>query len=102
MGWKMIEFFCEACSQRFDHLASDEEQKLEALPCSDCGAEAIRVISAPSVVTIVPGNSDFAQRQTERLDKRHFDYVRGRGRDELIDRKKAVHDRVIKKMGERT
>lgn len=43
-------------------------------------------------VTIVRGNSDFAERQSERLYKRSNEHYKREGRDEAIERQRKVFE----------
>ena len=73
------EYQCEY-GHRFDdiHMGARETAP-EYVPCKGDGAKlcsrlAERVMSAPTVETIVKGNHDFLPRQKERLTKRSQDW----------------------------
>lgn len=70
---------------RFEYLADSTELGIEEKLCA-CGGLADRVVSSPSLRTIVRGNHDFAVREKARLDKRSDDHWKKQGQDEGIDR----------------
>lgn len=84
----------ESCGVRFDlSLASQAEHDLP-WKCPDCDALApVSLMVNAMPVTIVRGNSDFSERQNERLYKRSSEHFRKHGREEAIERQRAQFKR---------
>jgi len=77
----------EVCEQEREPPGTICDERLE--PREMCGIGYMK--------TIVKGNSDFNERERERLEKRQDDHWRRQGRDEAIDRERAFfkkHDAV--------
>ena len=90
----IADHMCLECGLTFElNLASRSEHDLP-WKCPDCNGEApetLNMIAAP--VTIVRGNSDFADRQNERLYKRSSEHFKREGRDEAISRQRKQFER---------
>lgn len=98
----MAEYACEY-GHRFEHLHMGKRDECpDYLPCEGklhvvdpvtqlavektCSRMAERAISAPVVETIVKGNSDFNERQRERLEKRAADWSQSKaGKNTKMD-----------------
>jgi len=105
-----IDFVCPDCDHRETRLVETnddgtviEEQHCEqAITNTDdvcelpCGATCGGVMVAQEYgvggysQTINKNNADFAERQRERLEKRSWEHWQKKGRDEAVDRQRAL------------
>lgn len=105
--YRNIDFDCPSCAAactRFVHF--DTETRLPVDP-EVCGSELYgraecegalvprEMCGVGYMKTIVKGNDDFNERERARLEKRQDDHWRRQGRDEAIDRERAL----MKKQG---
>lgn len=96
MGWRVLEFFCEACDHRFDYTAATEEHQLQVHPCELCGEPATRAVSAPSLQLVNFKNADYKERNEARLKKRSVEHWNKKGKDEAVDRERMQMKNVVK------
>lgn len=80
-SYKSIEIDCPICDLH-DQLIERTADVENGVRCDRCGEVSDVVISAPALRTINPGNSDFNERQTARLDKRASDHTKTKGYQE--------------------
>jgi hypothetical protein len=70
----------------------DQDGKPECKAGEPCTFEMTprEINGIPPPITIVKGNSDYNERERERLEKRQDDHWRRQGRDEAVDRERAL------------
>jgi hypothetical protein len=104
--YKVYEYRCQnpACGIKSELLHDDRDGEVPAKQPCECQYEAdpaklpgvlqygvrTRIMSAPQLAVINRKNSDFAEREKARLEKRRDDYFNTKGRDEAIERERAV------------
>lgn len=96
--WKYIDMRCPSCDSRHERLVNKHEPEPELcdaklLDGRVCAGTLEPTISAPTLVTIVRGNSDFSERQSARLAKRSDEHFKKEGRDEAIERQRMQFKR---------
>ena len=84
MAIKLHDFDCPTHGS-FEHLFFHIEPT-QTQSCPTCQALSPRRCSAGGVQTIVMGNSDFNDRQKNRLEKRSNDHWKRKGRNEAGER----------------
>lgn len=87
--YKYVDFRC-GCGHKFEQMIKSTEERPESWPCPSCDKEAPRVLGAPFVATIRRGNHDFVERERERLTKRSQEHAKTKGREEAVERERAV------------
>ncbi len=106
---RYVDYDCPACDAshtRFVYFDTDAGAPLEQETCDlnsgqydgvtcDGVLVAREMAGVGYMKTITKGNSDFSERERERLEKRQDDHWRRQGRDEAIDRERAF----LKKQG---
>lgn len=80
------DYECDKCGKRLEFLSLTADDQPER--CA-CGGRYATVLSAPHVITIVRGNSDYAPRERERLEKRSTAHWHRQGKAEAMDRIKT-------------
>lgn len=96
--YRVFDYRCATCLRVKEYLL--ETPVPETIPCINLLSVKPENISCPGVmsklppgtlgITIVKGNHDFAQRETERLDKRSHDHFLRKGKEEAIEREKII------------
>lgn len=106
---RYIDFDCSNCGNfetRFVYVETETGAPIEPELCSNpelfpaddaqpagyCRAPLTsrEINGIPPPITIVKGNSDYNERERERLEKRQDDHWRRQGRDEAVDRERAL------------
>lgn len=81
-SYKMVDLDCKTCGPGEALI----ERGSERAECPGCGDHAPIVMSAPLVQTVNQRNSDFGERQKERLDRRAHEHFVTKGKDEAHHR----------------
>lgn len=88
-SYKSVEIDCPVDGVR-DQLVERAFADLAETRCDKCGEMAELLFSAPLVQTVNPRNSDFAARQSARIDKRNTEAWNKGGKDQGVERSRAI------------
>lgn len=100
--YRYIDFDCPTCGTEETRLVNFDTDTGQPVDPEVCGAWRGVIIKCDGILvpremagvgymkTISKQNSDFNERERERLEKRSDDHWRRQGRDEAIDRERAM------------
>lgn len=102
--WKVYDYECTKCGHYEERTVKSDEA--DAQKCTNenyncghscvctscpnqCDGDMTRLMCAPLPAPINQANSDFSDRQRDRLEKRSTEHFKREGRDEAIERQRA-------------